>query len=47
MQSARKSGCVQWIEVNVCVCVWFMYDGGDNMSHVLCVCVSPCGVGAL
>ena len=33
--------------VCVCVCVWFVYDGGDHMGHVLCVCVSPCGVGAL
>ena len=33
--------------VCVCVCVWFVYDGGDHMSRLLCVCVSPCGVGAL
>ena len=47
MQSASDSGCVQWIEMCVCVCVWFVSDGVHHMGHVLCVCVSPCGVGAL
>ena len=27
------------VEGGKSVCVWFIYDGGDHMSGVFCVCV--------
>ena len=40
MQSASESGCVQWIEVSVCVCVCGLCMMEGTTRVMCCVCVS-------